>query len=58
MELRRLRDGAGKTQLEAGEWLDLPDTSISKMENGKQRVSVSQCRSFLQLYDVSRSHPR
>jgi hypothetical protein len=56
MELRRLRDVAGKTQQDAGAWLDVTDTAISKMENAKQRVSVSNLRSLLQLYQVGSPH--
>lgn len=56
MELRRLREQAGKTQQDAAEWLGIADTGISKIENGKQRISIGQLRSLLQLYDVGSPH--
>lgn len=52
MELRRLREAAGKSQEEAGEWLDIPATSISRIETGKQRIRAGDLRSLLQLYGV------
>ncbi|MCA1677328.1 MAG: helix-turn-helix domain-containing protein, partial [Actinobacteria bacterium] len=56
MELRRLREEANKSQQEAGRWLGTPGTSISKMENGKQRVTQAYLKLLLQLYDVSPPH--
>jgi len=52
MELRRLRDAAGKTQQDAADWLGIPATGISKMENGKQRVTQAYLKLLLQLYEV------
>jgi transcriptional regulator with XRE-family HTH domain len=52
MELRRLRDAAGKTQQDAAEWPGIPATGISKMENGKQRVTQAYLKLLLQLYEV------
>ncbi len=56
MELRRLREAAGKGQKEAGQWLGIPETGISKMENGKQRVTTAYLKLLLQLYDVGSPH--
>lgn len=56
MELRRLRDAAGKGQQEAGDWLDIAATAISKMETGKQRVTSAYLRALLQLYGVGSPH--
>lgn len=56
MELRRLREAAGKLQDEAGEWLGIPATGISKMENGKQKVTQAYLKLLLQLYDVGSPH--
>lgn len=56
MELRRLREAAGKNQDDAGVWLGIPATSISKMENGKQRVSQAYLKLLLQLYEVGSPH--
>jgi transcriptional regulator with XRE-family HTH domain len=56
MELRRLREASGKSQQDAGEWLGIPATSISKIETGKQRVSQAYLRLLLQLYAVGSPH--
>lgn len=56
MELRRLREAAGKTQQQAADWLEVADTGISKIETGKQRINIAQLRSLLQLYDVGSPH--
>ncbi|MGH3897494.1 MAG: helix-turn-helix domain-containing protein, partial [Pseudonocardiaceae bacterium] len=52
MELRRLRELAGKSQDDAAEWLGIDPTAVSRMESGKRRVTVSHLRSYLQLYGV------
>ncbi len=52
MELRRLREAASKSQEDAGEWIDVPGSSISKIETGKQRIRSGDLRSLLQLYGV------
>ncbi|MGH4007845.1 MAG: helix-turn-helix domain-containing protein [Pseudonocardiaceae bacterium] len=52
MELRRLREAAHKNQHDAAQWLGVQDTAISKMENGKQKVSQAYLRLLLQLYEV------
>lgn len=56
MELRRLREAAGKSQHDAGQWLGIPGTAISKMETGKQRVTSAYLKLLLQLYDVGSPH--
>lgn len=56
MELRRLREAAHKTQHDAAQWLGIPDTAISKMETGKQKVSQAYLRLLLQLYEVGSPH--
>ncbi|HET9254083.1 MAG TPA: Scr1 family TA system antitoxin-like transcriptional regulator [Pseudonocardiaceae bacterium] len=56
MELRRLRDLAGKTQEEAAAWINKTDTTISKYENGARRIDVGNLRSLCQLYDVEVTH--
>ncbi|MGH8996027.1 MAG: helix-turn-helix domain-containing protein [Acidimicrobiales bacterium] len=56
MELRRLRDAAGKGQAEAAQWIDVTDTALSKMERGVRRVRVAYIRSLCQLYDVESAH--
>lgn len=52
MELVRLRKAAAKSQDEAGEWVGIDSTAVSRMESGKRRVSLSHLRSYLQLYGV------
>jgi transcriptional regulator with XRE-family HTH domain len=56
MELRRLREAAGKNQEDAGRWLGIPSTAISKMETGKQRVTSAYLKLLLQLYAVGSPH--
>ena len=56
MELRRLRDLAGKSQQEAATWINKTDTTISKYETGARRVDVGNLRSLCQLYDVEATH--
>jgi transcriptional regulator with XRE-family HTH domain len=52
MELRRLRELAGKSQDDAAEWLGIDSTAVSRMESGKRRVTVAHLRSYFQLYGV------
>lgn len=56
MELRRLRDLAGKSQTEAATWINKTDTTISKYETGARRIDVGNLRSLCQLYDVEVTH--
>ena len=56
MELRRLRDLAGKSQTEAAAWINKTDTAISKYETGARRIDVGNLRSLCQLYDVDVTH--
>ncbi|MGH3975230.1 MAG: helix-turn-helix domain-containing protein [Pseudonocardiaceae bacterium] len=56
MELRRLRDLAGKSQEEAGAWINKTDTTISKYETGARRIDVGNIRSLCQLYDAEATH--
>lgn len=56
MELRRLREAAGKRQDESARWIDVTDTALSKMERGVRRVRVAYVRSLCQLYDVEPAH--
>lgn len=50
--LRRLRDSAGKSQQEAADWLEVQKPSISKIENGRQRILLRHVRLLCQLYGV------
>jgi DNA-binding XRE family transcriptional regulator len=56
MELRRLREAADKSQDAAGQWVGVPSTTISKLETGKQRVTLPYLKLLLQLYDVGSPH--
>lgn len=56
MELRRLREAADKSQEDAGQWVGVPPTTISKLETGKQRVTLPYLKLLLQLYNVGSPH--
>lgn len=51
-ELRRLREAAGKTQEDVHRYTNVPATTISRMETGKRRVSVTFLKAVLPLYGV------
>ncbi len=51
-ELRRLREEAGKTQEDVAQWTNVPATTISRMEKGKRRVTVTFLKAVLPLYHV------
>ncbi|MGW7294685.1 helix-turn-helix domain-containing protein [Streptomyces xiamenensis] len=52
MELRRLREHAGKSQLEAAEVVDASDAKISRVESGKTGLSRLELVALLDFYDV------
>ena len=52
LELRRLREAAGKTPREAAEWLDVSTSTLSKIELGRQAIKGTHVRLLTQLYDV------
>jgi transcriptional regulator with XRE-family HTH domain len=56
MELRRLRENAGKKLKEAALYVDLTESALSKMETGDRRVRVIYVRNLCQLYDVDAAH--
>ncbi|MGH4019860.1 MAG: helix-turn-helix domain-containing protein [Pseudonocardiaceae bacterium] len=56
MELRRLREAAGKSQEDAAKWLGIRAASVSRIETGKQRASLAYLRLLLQLYSVGSPH--
>jgi len=55
-ELKRLREAAGKTQVEVGEWVGTPSTTISKIENAERNVPLPHLKLMLQLYEVDAAH--
>lgn len=55
LELRRLREEAGKTPREAAEWLDMSPSNLSKLELGRQTIKGSHVRLLAQLYDLGAS---
>jgi transcriptional regulator with XRE-family HTH domain len=55
-ELKRLREAARKTQVEVGEWVGTPSTTISKIENGERNVPLPHLKLMLQLYKVDPAH--
>lgn len=50
--LGRLRDSAKKSQQAAADWLGVQKPSISKIENGRQRILLRHVRLLCQLYGV------
>ncbi|MET2714715.1 helix-turn-helix domain-containing protein [Streptomyces carpaticus] len=53
MELRRLREHAGKSQLEAAHIIDASDAKISRVESGKTGMSRLELTALLDLYEVN-----
>jgi transcriptional regulator with XRE-family HTH domain len=51
-ELRRLREGAGKTITEAAQWVGIKPPTVSKIENGRQAIRPTNVRLLLQLYGI------
>lgn len=51
-ELRRLREGAGKTIAEAAQWVGIKSPTVSKIENGRQAIRPTNVRLLLQLYGI------
>lgn len=52
LELRRLREAAGKTPREAAAWLEVSTSTVSKIEKGRQAIKGTHVRLLTQLYDV------
>ncbi|MGH3769640.1 MAG: helix-turn-helix domain-containing protein [Pseudonocardiaceae bacterium] len=52
LELRRLREVAGKTPREAAEWLEVSPSTLSKIELGRQAIKGTHVRLLTQLYGV------
>lgn len=52
-ELRRLREEANVSQRDAGEALDGGQAKVSKIENGRQRVTRLELLALLDLYQVA-----
>jgi transcriptional regulator with XRE-family HTH domain len=56
MELQRLREAARKSQDEAGQWIGVSASQVSKYETGDRKVKVGYVRSLCELYDVDAPH--
>jgi len=56
MELQRLREAARKSQQEAGDWIGVSASQVSKYETGDRKVKVGYVRSLCELYDVDAHH--
>jgi transcriptional regulator with XRE-family HTH domain len=52
LELRRLREAAGKTPREAADWLEISPSTLSKIELGRQAIKGTHVRLLTQLYGV------
>lgn len=52
LELRRLREAAGKTPKEAAEWLEITPSTLSKIELGRQAIKGTHVRLLAQLYAI------
>jgi transcriptional regulator with XRE-family HTH domain len=52
LELRRLRETAGKTPREAADWLEISTSTLSKIELGRQAIKGTHVRLLTQLYGV------
>jgi transcriptional regulator with XRE-family HTH domain len=52
LELRRLRETAGKTPREAADWLEVSTSTLSKIELGRQAIKGTHVRLLTQLYGV------
>lgn len=55
-ELKRLREAAGKTQVEVGQYVGTPSTTISKIETGDRNAPIPHLKLMLQLYQVDPAH--
>lgn len=55
-ELKRLRERSGKTQVEVGEYVGTPSTTISKIENGERNVPLPHLKHMIRLYGVDPDH--
>ncbi|MGH3815249.1 MAG: helix-turn-helix domain-containing protein [Pseudonocardiaceae bacterium] len=55
-ELKRLREAAGKTQVEVGKWVGTPSTTISKIENAERNAPMPHLKLMLQYYEVDPAH--
>lgn len=52
LELRRLREAAGKTPKEAAEWLEISPSTLSKIELGRIAIKGTHVRLLAQLYNI------
>src|SRR5262249_53175032 len=52
MELQRLREAAGKSQAEAGSWVGVTGSQISKYETGDRNIKLGYVRTLCELYNV------
>jgi transcriptional regulator with XRE-family HTH domain len=52
LELRRLREAAGKTPKEAAEWLEISTSTLSKIELGRIAIKGTHVRLLAQLYHI------
>ncbi|HEV3272887.1 MAG TPA: helix-turn-helix transcriptional regulator [Candidatus Methylacidiphilales bacterium] len=51
--LRKAREAAGLTQIEAARRLERPQSFVSKCESGERRVDVVELAQFCRVYGVT-----
>jgi transcriptional regulator with XRE-family HTH domain len=56
MELQRLREASRKSQEEAGDWVGVSASQVSKYETGDRKIKVGYVRSLCELYNVNAPH--
>ena len=52
-KLKKVRLSSGFTQLEVSRKLNKPQSYISKVENGEQRIDILELKNFAKLYKTS-----
>ncbi len=54
--LRKAREGAELTQVEVAKKLKRPQSHISNIESGQQRVDIIELQTFAKIYDKDISY--
>lgn len=51
VRLKRAREEAGLTQIEAARLLEITQSTMSKCESGDRRIDIIELRNFARVYD-------